>query len=117
VMSFVEIATTRELERGEMKVFNIEGKTILLARAGDEYYAVDNKCPHLGGDLSQGVLEGVVVTCPVHHSQFDLSSGQVIRWTDWSGLKLSLSKIFKSPRNLKTYPVKLDGDKIMVSLE
>jgi len=116
-MNFEEIATVNDLEDGQMKMFNVHGREILLARAGDEYYAADNKCPHLGGDLSQGVLDGVVVTCPVHHSQFDLSSGGVIRWTDWSGIKLSLSKIFKSPRNLKTYPVKVEEDKIMVSLE
>mgnify|MGYP005847256265 FL=1 len=116
-MNFEEITTLNDLEDGQMKIFNVLGREILLARAGDEYYAADNKCPHLGGDLSHGVLDGVVLTCPVHHSQFDISSGDVIRWTDWSGIKLSLSKIFKSPTNLKTYPVKVEGDKIMVSLE
>ncbi|MDI6644194.1 MAG: Rieske (2Fe-2S) protein [Methanobacteriaceae archaeon] len=116
-MNFAEIATVDDLENGEMKMFNIQGKEILLARAGNEYFATDNKCPHMGGDLSHGVLEGVVVTCPMHHSQFDLSNGEVIRWTDFSGIKSSLSKIFKSPRSLNTYPVKVEGDRIMVSLD
>lgn len=116
-MSFVEIATTDELMNGDMKMTTVSGRDILLARVGDNYYSADNSCPHMGGNLSMGKLEGTVVTCPRHHSQFDLTDGHVIRWTDWTGFKLSLGKLLKSPRPLKTYEVKVDGDKIMVNME
>lgn len=116
-MSFVEIFKKDELNDGQMKMTVINGHEILLARVGDEYYASDNLCPHMGGNLSQGKLEGTVVTCPRHHSQFDLSDGRVIRWTDWTGLKLSIGKLLKSPRNLKTYDVKIEGDLIMADVE
>jgi 3-phenylpropionate/trans-cinnamate dioxygenase ferredoxin subunit len=115
-MSFVEIATTDELEDGSMKMFAASGREILLARIGDNYYGADNRCPHMGGNLSMGKLEGTVVTCPRHHSQFDLTDGHVIRWTDWSGFKLSLGKLLKSPRPLKTYEVKIEEDKILVDM-
>jgi 3-phenylpropionate/trans-cinnamate dioxygenase ferredoxin subunit len=55
----------------------------------------------MGGNLSQGTLEGTVLTCPRHHSQFYLVDGHVISWTDFSGLKKSIGKLFKSPRPLK----------------
>ena len=115
-MSFVEIATTDELADGTMKMANINGHEILLARVGDNYYSADNRCPHMGGNLSQGKLEGTVVTCPRHHSQFDLTDGHNIRWTDWTGLKLSLGKILKSPRPLKMHEVKIEGEKILVDV-
>ncbi|MEN4019846.1 MAG: Rieske (2Fe-2S) protein [Methanobacterium sp.] len=70
----------------------------------------------MGGNLSKGKLKGTVVTCPWHHSQFDLTDGHVIRWTDSSGLKLSLSKVLKSPQPLKVYEVKIDGEKILADL-
>ena len=115
-MSFVEIATTDELKEGNMKMFTVSGREILLARIGDNYYGADNRCPHMGGNLSMGKLEGTVVTCPRHHSQFDLTDGHVIRWTDWSGFKLSIGKLLKSPRPLKTYEVKAEEDKILVDM-
>jgi len=40
--------------------------------------------PHLHGDLSKGTLDGAVVTCPRHGSQFDVTDGRVLLWTDFS---------------------------------
>ena len=115
-MTFVEILNRDELLDGQMKMVDIQGHEILVARVGEDYYATDNRCPHMGGNLSLGKLDGFVITCPRHHSQFDIKDGHVIRWTDWTGIKLSLGKILKSPRNLKSYDVTLDGEKIMVDL-
>jgi 3-phenylpropionate/trans-cinnamate dioxygenase ferredoxin component len=116
-MSIVEILKKDQINDGEMKMADIEGHEIMIAQVGDNYYASDNRCPHMGGNLSMGKLDGTVVTCPRHHSKFDLTDGHVIRWTDWTGIKLSLGKVLKSPRNLKTYDVTLDGDKIMIDLQ
>lgn len=100
-----------------MKPIRMGKNTILLARVGDNFYAVDNKCPHAEGDLSQGKIEGTIVTCPRHHSQFDLSNGNVVRWTDWTGIKLNAVKVARPPRPLKTYAVKVEGDKVLISHE
>ena len=116
-MSLVEILKKDQINDGEMKMADIEGHEIMIAQVGDKYYASDNRCPHMGGNLSMGKLDGTIVTCPRHHSQFDLTDGHVIRWTDWTGIKLSLGKVLKSPRNLKTYEVMLDGDTIMIDLQ
>jgi 3-phenylpropionate/trans-cinnamate dioxygenase ferredoxin subunit len=116
-MGFVEVSIRDELKDGNMKMTAVDGREILIARVGDNYYAADNRCPHMGGNLSHGKLEGTVVTCPRHHSQFDLTDGHVIRWTDWSGLKLSVGKLLKSPRPLKTHEVKVEGEKILVDLK
>ena len=99
-----------------MKKAAVGNREILIAQVGDRYYAADNRCPHMGGDLSSGTLKGTVVTCPLHHSQFDLGNGAALRWTDWSGIKLSVATLVKSPRPLKTYEVKVEGEQILVKL-
>ncbi|NYT02736.1 MAG: Rieske 2Fe-2S domain-containing protein [Methanosarcinales archaeon] len=111
---FIEVSRTDEISDGAMKKVRAEGKDLLLARVGDRYYSADSRCPHLGGDLSRGTLEGTVVTCPRHHARFDLTDGRVIRWTDWSGMVLKLAKLVKPPRALRTYEVRIEGDRILV---
>jgi len=86
VSEFVKVSQADELKEGTMKEVLIQGREILLVRVGDNYYAADNRCPHMGGKLSQGKLEGTVVTCPRHGSQFDLSDGRAVRWLKGSGL-------------------------------
>jgi 3-phenylpropionate/trans-cinnamate dioxygenase ferredoxin subunit len=113
---FIEVPGGNELQSGQMKMFNTGKGEILLARVGDDFYAADNRCPHLGGRLSEGKLENTIVTCPRHYSQFDLIDGHVVNWTDWTGVKLSLAKMFKSPRPLNTYRVKVEGGKVLVAV-
>lgn len=112
---FVEIAKA-DFRDGEMRKVIVDGKEVLIARVGASYYATQDRCQHLGGDLSMGKLEGTIITCPRHHSQYDIKDGHVVRWTDWTGLKLALTKIAKSPRPLKTYAIKIEAGKILVSL-
>jgi 3-phenylpropionate/trans-cinnamate dioxygenase ferredoxin subunit len=117
VATFVEIAKADDLQDGQMKRVELGGRELLLTRVGDAYSVLDNRCPHMGGDLSRGTLEGAIVTCPRHHSKFDVSDGRVVRWTDWTGLKLAAGKLLKSPRPAKTYEVKREGDSISVRIE
>jgi len=111
----VEVAKVEELSSGTMKSATVDGREILVARVGDKYYATDSRCPHMNGDLSQGKLEGTVVTCPVHGSQFDISNGQVVRWLK-GGLMSKLSGAFKPTKTLKVYNVKVEGGKVVVEL-
>ena len=113
--NWIQAGTVGELDDGSMKEVTAEGRAILLARVGDRYYATDNRCPHMGGRLSQGELEGVVVTCPLHGSQFDLRDGKIVRWLKGGALSKA-SKLLKPSRPIATYPVKVDGDKIMLEM-
>lgn len=113
---FIEVSKIDELKDGTMKAVNVAGREILIARVGDKYYAADNRCPHMGGKLSRGKLEGTVVTCPLHRSQFDLKSGQVVRWLKGSGLLLMVGKVLKAPRPLAIYGVKIEDDRILIEI-
>src|SRR4030042_2415370 len=101
--TMIEVCKTDELKDGTMKKVAVQGKEILLARSNGQYYAAGNRCPHMGGDLSQGRLEGTVVTCPRHGSQFDITDGHVVRWTDFAGLVAKISNILKTPHQITTY--------------
>jgi 3-phenylpropionate/trans-cinnamate dioxygenase ferredoxin subunit len=98
-----------------MKAVNVAGRQILLARVGDKYYAVDNLCTHMKGNLSQGKLEGTVVTCPLHGSQFDISNGRVVRWLK-GGLISKVGKALKSSKDLTVYNVKVEDNRVLVEV-
>ena len=115
-MSFTVVAKQSDLAEGQMQMVKAGDQEILLARAGKDVYATQNRCPHLNGNLSHGTLAGNVVSCPRHHSQFDLKDGRVLRWTNWPPAILMLAKIFRPPHPLKTYPVKLESGNILVDI-
>ncbi len=112
---FTELAKADELKSGMMKMVMAGEREILLARVGDTYYAADNRCPHMKGDLSRGELTGTVVTCPRHGSQFDLTNGQVIRWMK-GGLASKLAGALKRPDNLTVYDVKIEEGSVLVKV-
>ena len=66
-----------DLTEGEMKVFLVEGKDLLLVKIKGVFRCVENACPHRSAPLSDGILEGSVLTCPYHAAQFDLANGKV----------------------------------------
>jgi 3-phenylpropionate/trans-cinnamate dioxygenase ferredoxin subunit len=105
-----------QLADDQMKMVTASGKEILLARIGSNIYATQNRCPHMGGNLAHGTLTGMTVTCPRHHSQFDVRDGRVLRWTNWSGVALFFARLIKSPRPLKTYPVTIEAGNIYIDI-
>jgi 3-phenylpropionate/trans-cinnamate dioxygenase ferredoxin subunit len=114
--TFVPVAKTAEVADGTMKEVKVQGHNLLIASVGGKYYAADNRCLHLGGNLAQGKLEGTVVTCPLHGSQFDLRDGHVVRWLKGSGVLSSVTKAVEGARQLTTYKIKAEGNSIMVEL-
>ena len=114
--NFIEVGKAGELDSGTMKKNIVQGHEILLARVGDNFYAADNRCPHLKGDLSQGTLEGTVVTCPKHSSQFDLTDGHVVRWLKGPGFVSRLGKFLRTPTPLTLYSIKIEAEKILIEI-
>ena len=64
---------------GHLGVFDVAGTKVCVANANGTLYAFDDTCTHLGCSLGKGKLDGTTVTCPCHGSQFDVTSGAVIR--------------------------------------
>ena len=108
-MSYVKIAEIGMLLPGEKKTFPLNGKTILLANVDGAYYALDNRCPHMGGSLLGGDLEGATLACPRHGAKFDVRTGKNV-----GNAKLAFIQV--KVGNAKVFPVKTEGKDILVEL-
>ena len=53
----------------------VNGEDVVLYRRSDEILAIGNECPHQGGNLCDGWIEGDILSCPLHGWEFDLRSG------------------------------------------
>jgi len=108
-MEYIRVADKAELPVNKMILVVVGGKEVLLANVDGSYYAIANKCTHLGGSLSKGSLEGSIVTCPRHGSQFDVKTGQAVGSARIGFIKISV-------KNEASYPVKVEGTDIFVGL-
>ncbi len=75
---FIKVARTDEVAPDQAKLIEVEGKRIALFNLGGAFYAIDDVCPHRGGPLSEGSVQGDVVTCPWHGARFRIPTGEVL---------------------------------------
>ena len=76
---FVQVGYAKDIVENEMRVFDVTGTKVNVASALGHLYAFDDTCTHRGCSLAKGKLDGTTVTCPCHGSQFDVTSGAVLR--------------------------------------
>lgn len=73
---WIEIGLLTDIPKEGARVVKTPAGCVALFRTGeDEVFALDDRCPHKGGPLSQGIVHGRFVTCPLHNWVFDLSTG------------------------------------------
>jgi 3-phenylpropionate/trans-cinnamate dioxygenase ferredoxin subunit len=108
-MKFVAAAATSELESGAMKAVDIDGQELLLAKIDGTHYAVDRRCTHMAENLCHGTLDGRILTCPRHGARFDITTGKAVG-------KAKLLFMATRPKDLATYPVKIDGAEVLIGL-
>ena len=99
-MPFIEVAKQSDIKPGNGKTVNIKGIAIAIFNVNGDFYAIDNTCPHRGGPLGEGELNGNVVTCPLHGWQFDVTTGKNVML----------------PQNVKTYKTKVENGNIFVEV-
>jgi 3-phenylpropionate/trans-cinnamate dioxygenase ferredoxin subunit len=109
-MQYVKIAQTEEVKDGEKKKVMLDKKVLLLTNYQGTYYVIDNKCPHMGGSLYDGKLDGYQITCPRHGTVFDVRDGKVVQSGKLAFIKLKVDDDL-------VYPVKIEGNDILVGLE
>ena len=102
-MGKVIVAKTSDVKPGTMYKASVDGKDILVMNLQGEYFAMDDTCTHAGASLSEGKLEGNIVTCGWHGAQFDCKSGR-------------LEKFPAKINNLKSYNVSIESDSIFVEV-
>jgi nitrite reductase (NADH) small subunit len=99
-MMWIDVGPLDDLPRqGARLVRTARGCVALFRTADDRVFALDDRCPHKGGPLSEGIVHGTQVTCPLHAWVFSLETGMA-QGAD-SG-------------SVGTYPVRLEGGRLML---
>ena len=91
-----------QLEQGKPVKVEKDGKTICVARVGDEVFAVDDTCSHSDASLAEGDVTDFKIECWLHGAEFDLRTGE------------ALTPPAVAP--LHTYGVHVDGDSVTVEI-
>ncbi|MGR3318259.1 MAG: Rieske (2Fe-2S) protein [Candidatus Anammoxibacter sp.] len=100
---YKKIANVNDLNDGEVKKIEFDDKAIALFKIDGNYFAIDDTCTHQKASISEGEIDGDIVSCPHHGARFDIKTGQA----------LSLPAMFP----LKKYQVKVDGNDIKIALD
>jgi nitrite reductase (NADH) small subunit len=78
-MTWFKVADLQEIPRLGSRILNTENGAIAIFRSSDDQvFAVKDRCPHKGGVLSQGIVHGCKVTCPLHSWVIDLQQGEAV---------------------------------------
>lgn len=116
--NWIKVGAVDMLPDGAMQEVQVGNQTVLLARLGESYYATQARCPHLRAPLAKGKLNGPVVTCPAHGSTFDVTTGRNLAWVEGlPGLIKGVAKTVSKPKDLATFPVKVEEEQVWISLE
>ncbi|HLG87932.1 MAG TPA: Rieske 2Fe-2S domain-containing protein [Alphaproteobacteria bacterium] len=108
-MEFVKVAAASDLLPGQMREVSAKGTKLLLANIEGGFYAIARKCPHLGGNLCKGKLQGAEVKCPLHGARFDVRTGKAIADAKLLFLKMKV-------RDARSFPVQINGADILVGV-
>jgi nitrite reductase/ring-hydroxylating ferredoxin subunit len=107
-MPTVKVCSKSDVNPGHLKLVKAGGKDLVVANVAGNFFVMDNWCTHEQGDLSQGELNGKVLTCPEHGAQFDITTGKVIGGPDGEAADTI------SPE--RAYKVTVQGNDVMVEI-
>lgn len=102
-MNWIAIGSIADIPpRGARCVATPQGKIAVFRTADDQVFAIDDHCPHKGGPLSQGIVHGAAVTCPLHNWVISLETGKALGADEGT---------------VRTIPVKVEGEMLFIALE
>ncbi len=100
---WVEACATDDIDEEDVLRFDHGAKTYAIYRSpDDQFFATDGLCTHEAIHLADGLVMDNIIECPKHNGRFDYTTGQA------KGAPVCV--------NLKTYPVKVEGDKVLIDL-
>lgn len=101
--NWINVAGNDELTPGTRHLVDIDGVTVVVFNLGGEYFAIKDECPHDGGVLSNGELDGEVIICPRHGARFSIRTGTVLGPPAYE--------------DLVTFPIRISQGKVQVEVE
>lgn len=107
-MRSVNLGKVLDFPQGKMRGFDIDGEYIIVGSVSGSFYALSGKCSHKGCSLSRGALQGFIVRCPAHGSEFVVRTGRVVR-----NVRIPLIGRCTALRRFTTF---VEGDSVYVDL-
>lgn len=98
----IAIASIGELQPGDRKLIELDGRPIALFNIDGDYYCIADLCSHDDGPVAEGELEGCEIECPRHGARFDVRTGKVLS--------------FPAIVDIPAYPVYIVGNDILVEV-
>lgn len=99
---FQRVASKKDLPPGKGMAVQVGTERVALFNVDGTFYAIGDTCTHRGGPLSDGVLDGTLVTCPWHGAEFDVCTGKNVGPP--------------APREVPSFKVRVQGDDIEIEV-
>ena len=115
-MKWTRVVDENELADGERTVVDVGERSILLIHSEGQVYALESRCPHMRLPLKNAQIEGTTLTCPWHHSAFDLRTGDMQDWSPWPPAAGKMLGALRRKRALVVYPTKIEEGAIWVEI-
>ena len=116
-MEWFKALAEDELAEGARQVVQVGEHSVLLIHHEGQIYATASACPHMGQSLKGAKIEGATITCPRHHSAFDLRTGDVKAWSPWPPAVGRMLGALSREKALLVYPTKVEEAGIWVGIE
>ena len=99
------VSKAAEISVGEMKACKAGGQSLLVFHLDDGFYATQSTCTHVFAPLNRGKLvDGCTIQCPIHRAQFDVRTGEVVKWANFPP-GIQVLNVVRGEKSLATYPV------------
>ncbi len=116
-MALHPVCHASELPVGDKKVFQAGGESILLFHVPEGFFATQAKCPHILAPLAKGkMVDACIIQCPFHRARFDVRTGECVQWANWPRGLVDVLNAFRGEKNLRIYPVEVDGEQVSVEV-
>ena len=99
--TFVPVARVADIPPGQTRVVEAGGRKLALVNVAGTFHAIDNECPHFGGPMGLGKLDGANLSCPWHGWTFDVTTGE---------------NVHSPALAMKCFNVKVEGDEVFVEV-
>ena len=101
-MNWTPITQAGNIPLREGRSVSIDGQEIAIFHLEDRFLAIENRCPHKGGPLCDGIVSGTKVVCPLHGQRFDLETGMPV--------------LASQAKGVATYPARVEAGVVFVDL-
>ena len=115
-MTRFQVCRSDDIPTGQMRLCDAGGDSVLVFHLEDGFYATQSTCTHVFAPLKRGkLLDGHKLQCPFHRAQFDVRTGEVVRWANFPP-GIQVLNIVRAEKKLRTYPVTEEDGALFVEV-